>query len=174
MPDLGRLIEWIKLPTTTFAGLALASGFVLFAPNGILANVALDDDSLGTYANVRSVTAGVVFVIAVAMLLARLGSWTSLWARRRFDTRRRISQQAERLRNLTREEKAILGTYLVNGTRTQKLHMQDGTVSGLYNEGFLFLPVKIAIRFDLFAFNIQPWVWDYLTDHPECIQAEDN
>jgi hypothetical protein len=88
---------------------------------------------------------------------------------RRFLEYREDRQIRQRLHKLTPYEKAVLRGYIVGQTRTQYFGVTDGIVAGLVAEGILFRPGAMGSP-DRFPFNIYPWVWDYLNEHPELLR----
>jgi hypothetical protein len=55
--------------------------------------------------------------------------------------------------------------YIEDGTRTQDLPMHDGVVGGLQAERIIFRATVLSRGWDEFAYNIQPWAWEYLNKH---------
>jgi hypothetical protein len=74
------------------------------------------------------------------------------------------------LPQLTEDEKAILRGYIEGQTRTQYLAMSNGTVGQFVVEKILFRASSLGSVADYFPYNIQPWAWDYLNNHPEVLE----
>ncbi|MBI1879994.1 MAG: superinfection exclusion B family protein [Chloroflexi bacterium] len=91
-----------------------------------------------------------------------------LWIQNKRHQSAVLQERQKRLHNLTRSEKAILKGYLGNQTRSQYLPIESGVVNGLEAEDIIYRASHIG-KLDEWAFNIQPWAWDYLTDHPELL-----
>ena len=43
--------------------------------------------------------------------------------------------------------------------------MADGVVGGLEGERVLYRASSLGCSVDYFAYNIQPWAWEYLNEH---------
>jgi hypothetical protein len=43
--------------------------------------------------------------------------------------------------------------------------MHDGVVGGLQAERIIFRATVLSRGWDEFAYNIQPWAWEYLNKH---------
>jgi len=50
--------------------------------------------------------------------------------------------------------------------------MADGRVGGLEAEGIIFRSSNVG-NIESWAYNLQPWAWDYLSAHPELLALED-
>jgi len=59
---------------------------------------------------------------------------------------------------------------LAEDKRTQYFEISDGIVQGLFLEGILFRPSNVSSHYTTWAYNIQPWVWDYLNKHPDLVK----
>lgn len=76
----------------------------------------------------------------------------------------------KRLKNLTTEEKKILMQYINNDTRTQVFKLGNGNIRELEKYEIVSRASDLALRFDLFSFNIEDWAWDYLKKHPKLLR----
>lgn len=111
-------------------------------------------------------------VIALAgLVVAEVTSLDSWW-----DRKQRARLQFKYLRSLSPAEKRVLRGYIEGNTKTQYFRMDDGVVGGLVKPlGYLYVGAEIGYMEKGFAFNIQPWLWDYLVKHPEILgKAEDD
>jgi hypothetical protein len=133
------LVNALKLPIKIVASLALGMSAFLLIPREW-------HDAMGTeqiYDDYRQWLVLALFV-AVAVVAVELisFSWSALKEKRRERkvdaARRRISAQIdEHIRNLDRDEKAILREYYLAGNRTKKLPVTNPAVSSLVNKGVL-------------------------------------
>ena len=168
-------MDWWKIVDVLKAGplfaLCIASGLLLFGPVDLFGLT----PELGGY---RLFVVG-AFLLSCALLavgvvagawrwVARAGAWVQTWLndRRLMDTRKR------RLHDLTPKEKAYLRGYLSERSRTQNFDCTNGTVLELEAVGIVRRASNIAIDLDLFPYNIQPWAWDYLHEHPELVDLD--
>src|SRR5947209_1159978 len=77
--------------------------------------------------------------------------------------------RCKRLQSLTTAEKAVLRGYISERTRTQYLSIMDGVVTGLAAEDILYRASNASYSATEWAYNIQPWAWEYLSKHPEYV-----
>jgi hypothetical protein len=82
--------------------------------------------------------------------------------------KRALKGAKERLHNLTADEREILQNYIGNRTKTQELDIRSGVVNELENDFIIYRASNIG-HLGGWAYNIQPWAWDYLNEHPELI-----
>jgi hypothetical protein len=162
--DWSKLLDAVKLSPKYLAPIALASGFLLFSPAHYLITLGLD-----TFVNSYRSWIGLVFVISAALLIASLFQLVWSWSKSTYDGFRRIHAGENRLKHLTAEEKDVLRGYIVNQTRSQVLDFASGVVKGLEHEGIIYQASPLGTLIDGFAYNIQPWAWDYLNDHKELL-----
>ena len=160
MVDISKLVDWVKLSPRYLLPLSLFTGFVLFAPKKWLVVFGL----VGFVADYRP-WFGVAFLLSTALLLS--AAFTALygWAKAKREEATSLRSRRERLHHLSEPEKEILRGYIEGETRTQYLSMTDGVVGGLVAERILFRASSLGQSFDYFAYNIQPWAWEYLNEH---------
>ena len=168
MFDVSKYLEAVKLSPKYLTPVVFVSGFLLFAKPEILAVFGLAEFS----ANYRPYI-GALFLLSTALVLSHwlisLYSWLAnrrLWSKR-------IKRSTKRLHNLTYEEKEILRNYIGRNTRTQYLHLEDGVASGLELEHIIFRSSNVGNLTDGWAYNIQPWAWDYLNEYPEILFSKE-
>jgi len=56
-------------------------------------------------------------------------------------------------------------------TKTQYLDLENGVVRGLELDIVIYKASNIG-QINTWAYNIQPWAWDYLNEHPESLLFE--
>jgi len=168
MFDVGKYLEAVKLSPKYLTPVVFVSGFLLFAKREILGVFGLADFS----AKYRPYIGG-VFLLATALVLSHwLISLYGWFANRRLWSGR-IKRSSKRLHNLTHEEREILREYVGRNTRTQYLHLENGVASGLELEHIIFRSSNVGNLMDGWAYNIQPWAWDYLNEHPELLFSKE-
>jgi len=160
-----NLIEAIKLSPRYLLPIWIFTGIVVFAPKGVLSIFGLTDivSSYRPYF-------GLAFLLSGALLASSACIAFYHWTRARRRERRVRRYQHQRLNNLTEDEKELLRGFIHNQTRTQYLSMSDGRVGQLQTEKILFRASNLGQYMDFFAYNIQPWAWDYLNKHPELLE----
>lgn len=166
---LDRLVEILKLsPRYLFLPMLLVSGFALFAPANIL-----DFLGLTIFASQYRSYLGAAFLVAAACITVSTVHSVYGWAHDSITYKRNTTQRQanwrQRLHRLTEEEKELLRGYIQDGTRTQNLPIDSGIVSGLVHEGVIYRASDVGSLLQGFAFNIQPWAWDYLNSHADLL-----
>lgn len=157
--DISKLSDWLKLSPKYLFPIFLVTGFTLFAPINIL-------DIFGLTVLVTKIRSylGVVFLLSIALLVTNLGHSLFEWIRAKYQGKRDLKDLQKRLHSLTDNEKHILLYYINQKTRTQYLSLDNGVANGLVVEEIIYRPLEVG-RLDEWAYNIQPWAWDYLNTH---------
>lgn len=167
--DFSKLSEWIKLSPRYLFPISLVAGFMLFAANDILGVLGL----VPLVSQYRSYI-GAIFLLSTALLLT---SWlVSLygWLKEKLGQFKARKARTKRLHDLTDEERKILRGYIYDETRTQYLNIQDGVVKGLVDEQIIYQSSSLGRLRAGFAFNIQPWAWEYLKEHPDLLHSAED
>jgi len=108
---------------------------------------------------------GAAAIVALVGLVVAEASAPNSW----FSRKLRARLQFKHLRFLSPAEKRVLRGYIDENTKTQYFRMDDGVVGGLTQLGYLYCSAEIGYMEKGFAFNIQPWLWDYLLKHPDIL-----
>jgi hypothetical protein len=164
--DISKLLDIRKVPLWVWAAAALTSGVVLFVPPelaGILGFVDLR-------ANHRA-WVGTSFVLGASALVIR-GGW-SIWTkvRTRFEYRKRRQRRIASLAVLSPLEKGVLKRYVQGQTKSQYLLVSDGVTRSLEHAQIIYRAANISKSGMSFAYNLQPWAWKYLNEHPELLEG---
>lgn len=163
---LPELPDWLRVPTEQLAAVAVASGVLLFAPDGWLSVLGLDW--------LREQTRpwlGTLFLLSGSVVGVKLTVDAFLWARDRLRERRLRVRGKRRLRNLTPDEKELLRAYFEEDTRTRELSVMDGNVQGLDRAGILRCVAKTGVMGG-FVFELRGWAREYLREHPELLEPD--
>jgi hypothetical protein len=161
--DFSKFPEWLKLSPRYLLPIALVTGFVLFAPAGVL-----EVFGLAGLVEAYRPYLGAAGLLSSALLLTHgltLGyEWVTARGRQVNDLRAR----QRRLHALTDDEKRVLRSYIGSQTRTQYLSVNDGVVNGLEREQVLFKAASVG-HVEEWAYNLELWAWDYLNQHPRLL-----
>jgi len=111
--------------------------------------------------------------VATIFSIAGLVVFVAATAEARWQQRKQTKKYFAELRALSPEEKDLLATYMSQQTKTLYFDMDDGIATGLQSRGILYRPTTLGSLVDGFAFNLQPWVWNELQEHPELLQSND-
>ena len=142
------------------------TGIILFAPAVWLAPI-----GIAPLVSQYRPWIGLIFVLTMLVVMARFFRWVSTSWREERAKRTELQARYTRLHALTPEEKTILRAYLENATRTQTLDPRSGVAAGLEAEHVIYKATQISWAFG-FDYNIQPWAWTYLHEHPELVSDE--
>lgn len=163
--DFSRFKEWLELKSSHLFAIAFCSGVLLFAPDNFLSRIGL----IKLADNFRSWIGG-AFLLSTVLLLTRVlrGVTAPLraWMRKKLFIRRK----SRYLHDLTPEEKEVLRGFIENDTKTRSLSMMDGNVTGLANHDVIYRSSSLGHMGGYFAYNIQPWAWEYLRENPELLE----
>jgi len=129
---LPKLLDVFKLPTKYVALLAFVTGAVLFSPQAILDKLHLSSISAPYGAIV-----GIVFLVASGIVLVNAWCAGALVWRRRGSSARRRSQVSSELGTLDPVEQAVLREFMLSGSSTLKIPMDNPAVVGLIAKGIL-------------------------------------
>jgi Super-infection exclusion protein B len=164
--DITKLVEFIKLPMTYIFGFALISGTLLFANESILIHLGIKE-----FVQKYKMWIGLSFIVSLGLLIPNvlLNIWRNV--QRGIKHRRIIRLRKEKLRNLTPEEKIILSKYFKDNTKTCYFSITDGRIRELEFYKIIYRASNVGWG-GSFAYNIQPWAWDYLKEHPELLHIE--
>jgi hypothetical protein len=164
-----KAIEWLKLSAHQLFWVFLFSSVVLsllgFVPEELLETFGLRD-----FRTEYRMVIGLLWFFSLSGLVATGGTSLFGWTKAEITSRRRMKLQQKRLHQLTPAERAILGKYFTENTRTQNLSLRDGVARGLVAERILFCPHNSIGNESSMSHNIQPWAWDYLKKHPELLK----
>lgn len=163
MFELGSIVAGLKLPTKTIVAICIATAILLFADD-----VTLGRFGLSTFVAEYRTHIGTTFVVSFCIVLTTfvfaVVGFVSPWVTQAIWVR----QHKGRLHRLSPDEKEILSIYIHGQTRSQILPMQDGTVNGLVVEKIIFRSSNLG-SINGFAYNIQPWAWEYLNKNPHLL-----
>jgi hypothetical protein len=161
--DYTKILDWIKLSPRHLLPLAIFTGFLVFAPPDLLDVFGLTD-----FVERYRMYFGLGFLLSAALLLGSGIAAGYDWRQRRREEAQFKQRLEQALEHLSEPEKEVLRGYIDSGTKTRYFSMKDGVVGGLRTQGILYPPNRLG-DMERWAYNIQPWAWDYLNDHPELL-----
>ncbi len=179
-----------KLAPQVLVGVAIATGIVLFIPEG--AATLLGVDAFRT--EFRGYL-GWSFILSIALF----GSWAVeafiLSKKRKRENaakkteelaaeqhkkeqeeaaaKKEMEAHQEMLHELTGEEKEFVAPYVFQDTTAQYADLESGIVRSLLHKSVLMPPNGVGSIFS-WALNIQPWALKYLKEHPELLAGYEN
>jgi hypothetical protein len=131
--DLSRYLDWIKLSPRYLLPIAVFTGFILFAPQELLARF-----GLVSWLSEYRPYFGLVFLLSATLLLSAALVALYNWVMEGRRQRARMKQMQQRLHKLAEPEKEILRRFIYNRTKSQMLNMADGTVGSLEAQQIIF------------------------------------
>ena len=166
---LENLLNWVKAPKHLAWPLVVVSALLLWGPDAFKSGLGLEP-----FIDEYRKWFGVVFLFFLVVGLQPVVPFISGKIKEKYE-RFEIERKAkEKINDLTPGEKAILRYYIENNTRTQDLSIQNGDVSKLISDGFIYLASQVSyggMRGSFtFPVNITDWAWNYLRQHPEVLE----
>lgn len=143
----------------------MVSGALLFGPDLFLKRLGLDL----FIAEYRKYI-GVVFLGVNVLILAHVFVFIYSYFSKIIKNMLFLRAKRKRLYSLTDEEKRILSGFVSKNTRSQDLECTNGVVLGLEIEKIIVRVSSLSSYFTEFPYNIQPWAWEYLKEHPELLK----
>ena len=164
MDWITKIVESLKLKPRYVLMAAVFSGAILFLPEKILSGIGvltLQKDYRAWF--------GLGFLLSLCILVVHLAAHTKDFIRSRVQLR----AMRRCLHGLTEEEKDVLRYYIGGKTITQKLHPMNGVVAQLEAREVIGRSTSMGSIIEGWAYNIQPWAWDYLNKHPHLLDRKD-
>jgi hypothetical protein len=165
LDNIVKILSLFKEPVRFIFSLAVVAALVLFAPDSIIGKL-----GLLKYREEGKPYLGGFILFSVAIIIARAIGF----AIEKYDNFRLSVARKKRLHCLTIEEKYILSAYIEGQTRSMELPIQSGVVAGLVHAKIIYRATSLSnsmAGFAAFAYNIQPWAWDYLNKHSDLLSG---
>lgn len=157
------ILDFLKQPLKYSIGLGAAAAIALFFPNSVVTQMGL----LKYRDEAKPYLGGILLLCMAVAIAAAIGAGVRKWDHHSF-----LRSGKKRLHRLTVEEKQILRQYVNGQTRSVHLSINSGVVSGLVSEGIIYRSSDLSNPHygrTAFAYNIQPWAWDYLNKHGDLL-----
>lgn len=174
-----QLLNWLKLPKHLAWPLVIVSALLLWGPGEFKSGLGLQP-----FIDEYRKWLGVVFLFFLVLGLQPIVPFLTKKVIDRYNKKKEEEEEAKKekeakkqaekkLKNLTPEEKEILRYYINNNTRSQDLNIQNGVVSKLLSDGFIYLASQVSyggMRGSFtFPVNINDLVWAYIHKNPEVL-----
>jgi len=154
------LFELLKQPLRYSVAIGIVVAIVLFSPDSVVNRL-----GMLKYRDEGKPYFGAILLLCVALTIASgIGA-----VGEKINDYRLLRARKKRLHRLTAEEKQILRAYIERQTRSLNLDVMSGIVNGLEQETIIYRSSNLGHLMSGFAFNIQPWAWDYLNDHRDLV-----
>jgi hypothetical protein len=161
--DLSKFLEWLKLSPRYLVPIAIVTAILLFSPTPFLEKLGLSLFVIQFRAYLS-----IVFLLSSVLILANWVLSLFEWLRKQIEGRKRANEYYKRLESLSDEEKDLLRGYIDGNTKTQYFSVSDGVVNGLEALKIIYRSSTVGYL-NNWSYNINPWVWNHLHDHPELL-----
>ncbi len=159
------LLDFVKLPAHILGALALASGFLLIVSDDVIQTL-----RMGAFMSQYGFWVGVVFLVSVAILLLLPIKSLGGFVCRLFKEYVEKKKYVKLLNGLEENEVELINRFLKEPTNTLELSMNNGIVSGLYNQNVISLTglsqVTSAIC-PMAKYFLQPWVRNLIKENKQ-------
>lgn len=167
MDALHQFLDLMRLPIRLVIGALGALAVFFVAPDRWLTAVGILQ-----YKPTEKTSFGILLLVLIGSVFASIAGAVL----GKIHTRRFLHGKREMLEALSDEEKTLLRTYIVRGTKTLHLPFNHGVIQGLVHSGVLYRATNASnpnYGATAFAYNLQPWAWKYLREHPEMLLPDD-
>lgn len=162
MESLAKFFEFLNVPLKYVIGAFVVSAILIFAPDGFLRRLGL----LSYREEGKPYFALLLAILAVLIVGATVSP-----AIERSSNCLRIRAIKKQIKFLSTEERLILWKYIEGQTKTVNLGINSGVVGGLVRAGFIYNSSQVAVGGYAFAYNIQPWAWEYFNKHRDLLRV---
>lgn len=162
--DLSKIAEWINLKPRFWFGILLLSSSLLFLPSESLDRLGLKD-----FRDSQRSWIGLVFLGSIVFLGSYAAEEVWITGKKIYLERRQLKSWHDQIANLSPPEKLVLREYIENQETTRYFEISDGIVNGLVAKKILYCASNIGAYYTSFPFNLQPWAWKHLNEHPEIL-----
>ena len=158
-------ISFLKLPPSILSALAIASGFIIFAPSKLLERLYFVDfkDKYGFYI-------GLVFIVSLSILLVYLIIKPAKYFYEKRSNKKLAENQLHCLRDLNNDEKQLLRQMIACPDYTMELPVNNGVIVKLQHFSVISPAgsTHIVNGYDMrIPFFVQPWVIKMVHENPE-------
>ncbi|ASM49935.1 hypothetical protein PESP_a1884 [Pseudoalteromonas espejiana DSM 9414] len=165
MLEFKKVVEWLKLsPKQAFIIFVICS-ILLFDKGIIISKLGLEKPK-----ELFQPYLGLVWLFALALLLAEVFVPTYRKCIKKYKQRKYLKHCKSHLHHLTKVEKKVLCEFIENDTKSIDAPLSDGVIQELATNNIIRLVATVSVHNDYFAYNIQPWAWKYLHEHPQLLK----
>jgi hypothetical protein len=104
---------------------------------------------------------------AATVWYGTMSVWNLVQKSREEKASQRVLQN--RLHSLSKSEKNVLRGYITKNTKSLVLSYMDGVANGLELTRIIYRSSTLGSDSG-FAYNIQPWAWEYLKKNPDLLK----
>ena len=166
-----EFINFLKLPPSILAAIAMGTGLILFLPLNILQKLALDN-----IPELWNTILGLSFIISTAILVIYCVSKISAYIFSRLRWVYFKKKFNKTMGNLRYEELATVALLYRSQNYTSRLPLTDGVTIRLINKMVIQHTSATSLTYGdnlLIPFTITPIAQEYIDKHPELIEGFD-
>ncbi len=158
-------IDFVKLPPSILSALALASGFIIFAPSALLRRLYFVDfkDNYGFYI-------GIVFIVSLSILFVYIVGKPVKLISDKLRDKRLNEHKFKCLKELSTDEKELIRQMMSRSHYTMELPVNSGVVVKLQHL-YIIGPAgstHIVNGYDMrIPYFVQPWVIKMSCENPD-------
>ncbi len=142
------IFDFTKLPTKVLFLFAVVSGSILFMNNDIIKGLQLE-----SLKSKQGWIIGLVFLLSSCFVIVNL----IIWAINRIKAKRSFKKYKKkyiaRLRNLDREEQAVLREFVLGGRKSINMPIDEPVIAGLMNDNILVLNKSFGNQTLIMGYN---------------------
>ncbi|WP_433943477.1 superinfection exclusion B family protein [Paenibacillus sp. SN-8-1] len=163
-----KILGVAKYTNKFFIIVAVGSAILLFSSKSFVDNLGLLQ-----FTKDNKQFIGMAFLVSAVVSVANIISFVYQKVTKSISYNKRMKKRKERLHQLNPIEKKILLYYFVNGTNTQLLAINDGTVRELEGNRIIQRASDISRAGVKFPYNLNPWAREYITNNPNLLKVDD-
>ena len=166
---LKSALEFLKLAPRYLISIGVAAAFLLFGNEDFLARLGLKK-----FTEDYRAWLGLTFVSTVSLFAIYVAGEIVAFIGRKIKKRKVVERIAQRLQNMTEDEKQILRFYFAKNTRSNILRIDDGVVQGLVADGIIYRSADVGNILEGFAHNLSDFAWNHIHSNPELLAGHTN
>ena len=168
MLEVKKILDCIKLSGKQAFVLVTISSILLFSPTELITLIGLT--------KLKEITqpwVGGIWIISLSILVTEIAHPTYQFLTKKVKDWLSLRRGHKRLEQLTPDEKAFLKHYIEHDTRTNSSSLADGIVNELVTVGIVRRASNMGLYDNFFAYNIQPWAWNYLKKNRSLVEENE-
>ncbi len=163
-----EFVGLLKLPPKLLAGVAIATGSLLFLPDSIISHLYMEGlkDKFG-------LLIGATFIISVSILGSNALVITGKKINEMYKEKRWLKKRKEMLKSLDSVDKKVLKQIMKHPDKTARLSMNSGIARKLWHYKIISPAgsTHLVSPFDMkITFFLQPWVVEEIRENPKLLK----
>jgi hypothetical protein len=164
--DIKSILDFLRKPSAVLVTISLASGILLFLDYKLLSKM-----YLLSFRNVFGIYIGAVFLISTILICMFIFLYFYKNISGFFVERITLKARIKTITALNPDEKETIVQMYFRDSKSANLQISDSTTQLLEYKSFICRASVISVAFMYFSFFLQPWVIEYISEHPEFIEG---